>query len=488
MTSPPSKTQPILIIGAGVFGLTTALELSKRGYNNITILDRTLPPVPDGSSVDVSRIIRPDYADSFYAQMGLDALTGWKQEFAPFFHHSGLLCVQSQGSAEYLEQARENLQALGNGANIQTFRGGEANAKYPGIRGDLAATTGYWNLSGGWADAEGSIGELVRRCARAGVAFISGRHGTVTSLVSSSSSSSSSSSEKKGTRRIQAVQTAAGTTLSADTIILATGAWTPYLVDMSGRSISTGQPVAYIQLTPAEAADMQGGRTPVMIDLSTGWFAFPPTPGTNLLKMARHGYGYEVPRSISSTSSSSSSPSSPETRNDKTFSAPSLSPSSSSKTTLPKDAEQALRAGLALFLPQFKDRPFVQQRLCWYTDTPAGDFIVDYHPECEGLFLATGGSGQYVIFYLPTTYLLPDPSHTNSEPTDVNIIILIMTILIIIIITTVHSNSSPSSAPASPTASKAWRPPRRSKSGRGQLRKQASPAGMEVGGDRRGGC
>ncbi|PLB40887.1 NAD(P)/FAD-dependent oxidoreductase [Aspergillus candidus] len=403
----PPKTQPILIIGAGVFGLTTALELSKRGYKDITLLDRTLPPVPDGSSVDVSRIIRPDYADAFYAQMGLDALNGWKGEFAPFFHHSGLLCVQSQGSAEYLEQAKANLQALGSGVNIQTFRGGEANAKYPGIHGDLAATSGYWNLSGGWADAEGSIAYLARRCAQAGVSLISGRHGTVTSLVTSPESTSK---KREGKRKIHAVRTAAGTTLSADTIILATGAWTPYLLDMSGRSVSTGQPVAFIQLTPEEAADMQDGRTPVMIDLSTGWFAFPPTPGTNLLKMARHGYGYEAVRSVPSSSSSSSSPpssssssspsSSPETRNDK-FSAPALPPSSSSsKTTLPKDAEQALRAGLALFLPRFKDRPFAQQRLCWYTDTPRGDFIVDYHPEYEGLFLATGGSG-HAFKFLP---------------------------------------------------------------------------------------
>ncbi|PLN79898.1 FAD dependent oxidoreductase [Aspergillus taichungensis] len=413
---------PILIIGAGVFGLTTALELTKRGHKNITILDRALPPVPDGSSVDVSRIIRPDYADSFYAQMGLDALTGWKQEqeFAPFFHPSGLLCVQSQGSAEYLEQARKNLQALGSGANIQSFRGGEANTKYPGIHGDLAATTGHWNLSGGWADAEGCIAELVGRCARAGVGFITGRHGTVTSLVTSSSPASSSPSSsaphppsEKRKRKIQAVQTAAGTTVSANTIILATGAWTPYLLDMSGRSISTGQPVAFIQLTAEEAADMQDGRTPVMIDLSTGWFAFPPTPGTNLLKMARHGYGYEVIRSVplshspsSSSSSSSSSPSaSPGTRNEmrnesSTFSAPRLTPFSSETTPLPKDAEQALRAGLALFLPRFKDRPFIRQRLCWYTDTPGGNFIVDYHPEYEGLFVATGGSG-HAFKFLP---------------------------------------------------------------------------------------
>ena len=35
----------IIIVGAGVFGLTTALELSIKGYKNVAILDRHVPPV-----------------------------------------------------------------------------------------------------------------------------------------------------------------------------------------------------------------------------------------------------------------------------------------------------------------------------------------------------------------------------------------------------------------------------------------------------------
>jgi len=39
-----------------------------------------------------------------------------------------------------------------------------------------------------------------------------------------------------------------------------------------------------MQLTSEEAKELEG--CPVILDLSTGWFAFPPTPGTNILKMA----------------------------------------------------------------------------------------------------------------------------------------------------------------------------------------------------------
>lgn len=45
-----AKKDKVVIVGAGVFGLTTALELHSKGYTDITVLDRTLPPVRDSSS------------------------------------------------------------------------------------------------------------------------------------------------------------------------------------------------------------------------------------------------------------------------------------------------------------------------------------------------------------------------------------------------------------------------------------------------------
>lgn len=34
------KTDPIVIVGAGIFGLSTALHLARRGYTNVTVLDK----------------------------------------------------------------------------------------------------------------------------------------------------------------------------------------------------------------------------------------------------------------------------------------------------------------------------------------------------------------------------------------------------------------------------------------------------------------
>ncbi|KAG9853652.1 fructosyl amino acid oxidase, partial [Aureobasidium melanogenum] len=367
-----NKEKRILIIGAGVFGLSTALELTRRGYSNVIVLDRHVPPVPDGSSVDISRIVRPDYADAFYARMGMEALAGWKKDFSPFFDHSGLLCAQSgtEFGHAYLKEAKTNLENIGAEVNLWAYTGREANQRYPGIHGDLSLTSGYCNLDAGWVDAGKSIEHLANLCEEAGVTFLVGQDSTVVELVTTNGD---------GRKEVIGVRTANGEVLDADTVIMATGAWTPHLVEAGNRFISTGQPVGYMQLTSEEADEMR--ENPVVINLSTGWFAFPPTQDNNILKMARHGYGFETTQASRSAR----------------YSAPNLS---SQADYLPADAEQALRDGLALFLPRFKDHTFSRTKLCWYTDTPRGDFIVDYHPEHTNLFLATGGSG-HAFKFLP---------------------------------------------------------------------------------------
>lgn len=51
-----TKTSKIVIVGAGVFGLSTADHLLRRGYTTITVLDRadTLP-AKDAASCDINK-------------------------------------------------------------------------------------------------------------------------------------------------------------------------------------------------------------------------------------------------------------------------------------------------------------------------------------------------------------------------------------------------------------------------------------------------
>lgn len=44
-TNMMEKDRNVVVVGAGVFGLTTALELTLQGYRNVIVLDRNVPPV-----------------------------------------------------------------------------------------------------------------------------------------------------------------------------------------------------------------------------------------------------------------------------------------------------------------------------------------------------------------------------------------------------------------------------------------------------------
>lgn len=363
----PSRLKPtdkVVIVGAGVFGLSTARELSNRGYKNITVLDRYPPPVPDGTSVDISRIIRPDYADEFYSQLAQEALEAWEGEYRPFFYKAGFLGVAHGKSHPYLSAAKTNLEALNK--TFEPLDDNKIRERFPALHGDLSNFGGYLNAEGGWANAEESITYIARQCAKQGVSFVSGKRGTVTGFLIG----------EQGV--ITGLQTLSQVSLEADFVIMATGAWSPHLLNMDGISVSASQPVGFMQLTAEETKEMEG--CPVVMDFSSGVFMFPPLPGINILKLARHGYGYEASRKSHSHKTE--------------VSAPDLLHDNAASHFIPDDAEKALRGTLSVFLPKFKDRPFFRSRLCWYTDTRRGDFVVDYHTDYKNLFVATGGSGQ----------------------------------------------------------------------------------------------
>lgn len=361
---PIPKDEKILIVGAGVFGLSTALELSKRGYKNITILDRHVPPVVDGSSVDISRIIRFDYADPLYARMAKEAYQGWRKEYSDFFYQSGFIMLAKDSSNVYVNKSMETVRSQG-GQVDEFHRANDVKKLYPGVTSDFSGLYATHNASGGWADAEKSIQRLASECSLAGVSFITGPQGTVHTL-------------RKESSRVVGVNTVSGAAIPASQVILCTGAWSNRLLNLSHAASASGQPVGFIQLTSDEARDIE--NIPVMINMTTGVFCFPPTPGTHILKLARHGHGYATEAVSEETGHMVSSP-----RRDG---------SNAKSEYLPDDADEALRDGLRQFFPNLKDRAWRRRRLCWYTNTPAGDFIIDHHSTLDGLFIATGGAGQ----------------------------------------------------------------------------------------------
>ncbi|RAL13044.1 FAD dependent oxidoreductase [Aspergillus homomorphus CBS 101889] len=369
---PNHKDQRIVIIGAGVFGLAAARQLASEGYGNILVLDRDMPPVSDGSSSDISRMIRFDYADDDYLSIAHQAYQEWsKPKYQGFFYPAPFILT---GNTSPHGQAwiASTTAALTRRQLPYTRLEDVAAAKqlHPVLSGTLAAPpfNGYLNTQAGWADANKAISQIRDDCLELGVSFLSGRRGTVVGFETNSSN------------KIKAVRTLIGPPIEGDCFLLTAGAWGSSLVPMYNSTLTTAQVVAYLRLTPEEMVRYKD--LPMYANFSTGWFNFPPHEETGILKFAIHGWGY------------TRTPGSEEVlANRSNLSAPPLIPPRERRNFVPADGEARLRAGLREILPELADRPFEKLALCWYTDTPTGDFIMDYHPDYKNLFFGGAGSG-----------------------------------------------------------------------------------------------
>lgn len=283
------------------------------------------------------------------------------------YTESGLVLVANNGvnGENYVKGSLENVLCLCDEKNLKELKTRaeiEAAVGTGGGSGDW----GYVNWTSGWADAEAGM-KFLRKKVEA-TNRVSFKTATVESVVREGS-------------KITGVKTSQGETITADLVILATGAWTGKLVDLRGRAQATGQVLCYLDITEEEQDKL--GKMPVLLNISTGMFIIPPRD--RLLKVARHGYGYtnecKTPYPLSEEQGETITVSLPRTKLDD----PNL--------WIPQEGEDACRSALREMIPSLADRPFTKSKICWYTDTPNADFLITYHPDFEGLFLATGGSG-----------------------------------------------------------------------------------------------
>lgn len=327
----------VAVVGAGVFGLSGALELARRGAE-VLLFEQGQPPHPRAATTDISKLIRPDYGtDDLYADEMLAALPSWRR--SGHFLETGLHVLAGRWEAGEFEH--DSFDALAaRGLPVQRL------APRPPAPAWARRWPGYTNPWAGWAPSAQVLRWLVERAREAGVQLYSNR-------------------------RVQAVEHGelhlGAERIHADRIVLAAGSWTPTLLPELASVLRTvGQPVFHLRPEDPTPYTAAAGFLPWCADIAhTGWYGFPAQPD-GIVKIANHGAGI---------------PADP-----------------CGERELPEGAEADLRAFLHAELPGLSSAPIVRTRLCLYTDTPDGHFLIDQLPEREGLVLATGGSGHAFKF------------------------------------------------------------------------------------------
>ena len=291
--------------------------------------------------------MRADYANPAYAALANDAIkqwrtTEWGREGR--YTQNGLLMVGTAENSAYMKQSYLNVREIEGDDVVELPSKAAVQSVVPGYGIEADVAGGYVNWGSGWGDAEASVRYAKKKLDETGRVDV--RTGDVKRLVSVEQEGSKA-------RKITGVELSDGTTITADLVILATGAWTGRLVNLDGRANATGQVLGFIEITDEEQEKFKD--MPTVLNFSSGIFIIPPR--NNLLKIARHAYGYSNPTSIPNPS--------PELGGPETV----LISLPENGVPIPPEGEHALRSALREMLPALGDRPFVKTRVCWYTDT-----------------------------------------------------------------------------------------------------------------------
>ncbi|KAL9093942.1 MAG: hypothetical protein Q9165_003865 [Trypethelium subeluteriae] len=367
---------PIAIIGAGAWGLSTALHLANAGYTSITVYERAAKiPSPYSAAWDLNKIVRAEYEDGFYTKLALEAIEGWKTAlFGPYFHQTGYV-VAATGRAppkavKHMEDALATIEKDPIFApGIRRLDGAEDFKAYTWqYSGPLTGFKGYYNRLAGYAHSSDTLEGIWKHCASIGIKFVLGEEkGKVVRLVYAG-------------KKCVGVETADGKTHGADLTICALGAHNAALLPRLGQFVTARSwSVAHVQLSEDEVNLLRGIPTTNIRDLG---FFFEPDPKTRLFKLCPLGIGYTNPG-----------------HNGVSLPPPERLPPP--QDFIPREDELKLRQLLRETFPWMADRPFVDQKLCWFADTADSEFCIDYVPGTDHSVVALSGDSGHGFKMMP---------------------------------------------------------------------------------------
>lgn len=358
----------ILIIGAGTWGCSIALELARQGHFDISVLDGSSFPSAISAGNDLNKIAEeanePSEDDSdedfFWHRVHQIAMKAWENDplFAPFYHPTGFIDAAVSDDAyqrciEYAEGEDAELVALNTKEDFQkTMPEGVLHGEFPGWRG-------FWKQGGaGWVFASGALRAMHAEAVKLGVQFVTGDpEGKVETILYNGDA-----------KAVSGARTADGVTHTANHVILSAGANSDRLLDFKGQLRPTAWTLAQIPLSKNEAALYKD--LPVLYGVDRGFF-IEPDAEKHEMKLCDEHPGYI----------------NPVIENGKFSSVP------FARHQIPAEAETRMRLFLRETMPQLAERRFSFARLCWDADTVDRRFLIDRHPEVENLIVAVGGSG-----------------------------------------------------------------------------------------------
>jgi glycine/D-amino acid oxidase-like deaminating enzyme len=361
-----------VIVGAGINGVTAALELTRRGHDILLVDPGPLPHVL-AASTDISKAVRAAYGtDEDYTELAERSIPVWRkwnvELGAELYHEVGFLFVRQRemqpGDFEY--ESCKTLERRDHA--VERIDANQLRARFPAWNAERFRD-GFFEAEAGYAESGRVVAALIERAEAIGVKLHPGKFAQLLETDD----------------RVAGIVLENGDRIDGDAVVMAAGAWTPFLLPFTAKFFrATGQSVFHLR--PQNPELFTAKQFPVFgADITaTGYYGF-PLNRDGVVKVANHGPGRE------------------------------MSPDSQERFVT-QEEQDALREFLSWSFPALANATIVYTRVCFYCDTHDGNFWIAGDPEREGLVIAAGDCGHGFKFAPVLGEIIADAVEEKENP------------------------------------------------------------------------